>query len=46
MGALLVAMLLLVVAGCATGVGDDAAQRVPINERSDPMPQAGGGGGM
>ncbi len=36
---------LLVVAGCATSIVDDAARRVPTGERSDLAPQAGGGGG-
>jgi hypothetical protein len=36
---------LLSVAGCATGIVDDAARPGPTSERSDLAPQAGGGGG-
>jgi len=43
--AFVVVATLLAVAGCATGVVDDDARRVPISERSDLGPQAGGGGG-
>jgi len=39
---IVVIVLLVVAAGCAVGPVDHPA---PISERSDPNPQAGGGGG-
>jgi hypothetical protein len=42
----LLAAVLFIVAGCATGIAADAYRPMPLGERADLAPQAGGGGGM
>ena len=46
MRAALVAGLVLLLTGCASGFVHESPRAAAASERSDPMPQAGGGGGM